>query len=66
MSNFQAKLRANIKYNHKNMSLNDLVHEDVNNAAKGEKFITFFAGHYNYKTKNLQYINAGHNHPILG
>ena len=68
MSNFQAKLRANIKYNHKNMSLNDLVHElneDVNNAAKGEKFITFFAGHYNYKTKTLQYINAGHNHPIL-
>jgi len=68
MSNFQAKLRANIKYNHKNMSLNDLVYElneDVNNAAKGEKFITFFAGHYNYKTKTLQYINAGHNHPIL-
>jgi len=68
MSNFQAKLRANIKYNHKNMSLNDLVcelNEDVNNAAKGEKFITFFAGHYNYKTKTLQYINAGHNHPIL-
>ena len=28
MSNFQAKLRANIKYNHKNMSLNDLIHEN--------------------------------------
>jgi sigma-B regulation protein RsbU (phosphoserine phosphatase) len=68
MSNFQAKLRANIKYNHKNMSLKDLVielNEDVNNAAKGEKFITFFAGHYDCKTKVLQYINAGHNYPIL-
>ena len=68
MSNFQAKLRANIKYNHKNMSLRDLVtelNEDVNNAAKGEKFITFFAGHYHCKTKVLQYINAGHNYPIL-
>jgi len=68
MSNFQAKLRANIKYNHKNMSLKDLVIElnnDVNNAAKGEKFITFFAGHFHCETKTLQYINAGHNHPIL-
>ncbi len=68
MSNFQAKLRANIKYNHKNMSLKDLVielNEDVNNAAKGEKFITFFAGHYDGKKKVLQYINAGHNYPIL-
>ena len=68
MSNFQAKLRANIKYNHKNMSLKDLVielNEDVNNAAKGEKFITFFAGHYDGKSKVLQYINAGHNYPIL-
>ena len=68
MSNFQAKLRANIKYNHKQMSLSDLINElneDVNSAAKGEKFITFFAGHYQCKTKTLQYINAGHNYPIL-
>ena len=68
MSNFQAKLRASIKYNHKQMSLSDLINElneDVNSAAKGEKFITFFAGHYQCKTKTLQYINAGHNYPIL-
>ena len=68
MSNFQAKLRANIKYNHKKMSLSGLIkelNEDVNNAAKGEKFITFFAAHFHSKTKVLQYINAGHNYPIL-
>jgi sigma-B regulation protein RsbU (phosphoserine phosphatase) len=68
MSNFQAKLRANIKYNYKNISLKELVenlNEDVNNAAKGEKFITFFAGHYNKENKTLQYVNAGHNYPIL-
>ena len=68
MSNFQAKIRANIKYNHKNMSLSGLIkelNEDVNNAAKGEKFITFFAAHYHCETKVLQYINAGHNYPIL-
>ena len=68
MSNFQAKLRANIKYNYRNISLRELVenlNEDVNNAAKGEKFITFFAGHYNKENKTLQYVNAGHNYPIL-
>ena len=68
MSNFQAKLRANIKYNYKNISLKELVenlNEDVNNAAKGEKFITFFAGHYDKENKTLQYVNAGHNYPIL-
>ena len=41
------------------------LNEDVNNAAKGEKFITFFAGHYDKKNKTLQYVNAGHNYPIL-
>ena len=68
MSNFQANLRAIIKYNYMKISLKDLIknlNEDVNNAAKGEKFITFFAAHYNGKTKTLQYINAGHNYPIL-
>ena len=67
MSNFQAKLRANIKYNYEDISLKDLVenlNDDVNNAAKGEKFITFFAGHYNKLNNTLQYVNAGHNYPI--
>jgi sigma-B regulation protein RsbU (phosphoserine phosphatase) len=32
---------------------------------KGEKFITFFIGRYNLKTRELNYINAGHNPPIL-
>ena len=68
MSNFQAKLRANIKYNYADISLKDLIenlNDDVNNAAKGEKFITFFAGHYNKLNNTLQYVNAGHNYPIL-
>jgi len=68
MSNFQANLKANIKYNHQNMTLTDLIvqlNEDVVHAAKGEKFITFFVGYYNSTKKVLKYINAGHNHPIL-
>ena len=68
MSHFQAKLHANIKYNYENITLKKLIedlNQDVNNAAKGEKFITFFAGHYNKTNKTLQYINAGHNYPLL-
>ena len=68
MSNFQANLKANVKYNHGNLTLVDLVHvlnEDVNNAAQGEKFITFFIGYYNCTDRKLKYVNAGHNYPIL-
>ncbi len=68
MSNFQANLRANVKYNHHQLSMKDLVIElnkNVNYAAQGEKFITFFFGYYNCTTRTLKYINAGHNHPIL-
>ena len=32
---------------------------------KGDKFITLFIAKYNFKTKKLKYINAGHNPPIL-
>ena len=67
MSNFQANLRAHIKY-HKNMTIEGLVHqlnEDVMNVANGEKFITFFFAYYNSTTKILKYCNAGHNYPIL-
>jgi len=68
MSNFQATLRANVKYNHHNLTLEGLVMElntSVLNAANGEKFITFFIGYYNEKSRSLKYINAGHNYPIL-
>jgi sigma-B regulation protein RsbU (phosphoserine phosphatase) len=34
-------------------------------SAKGEKFITLFIAKYSYKTRVLDYINAGHNPPIF-
>ena len=34
-------------------------------SAKGEKFITLFIAKYNADTRQLIYINAGHNPPIL-
>ena len=35
------------------------------NSAKGEKFITLFIARYNYQTRELTYVNAGHNPPFL-
>jgi hypothetical protein len=32
---------------------------------RGERFITFFLGYYNYKQEKLTYVNAGHNPPVL-
>ncbi len=65
MSNFQANLRVLI---HIHRSLTDLVRElnrKVMANAKGEKFITFFIARYSIKNRTLNYINAGHNPPIL-
>ncbi len=68
MSNFQANLKAIIKYNHQNLTLQELVvllNESVNETAQGEKFITFFIAYYNSTKRKLKYINAGHNYPVL-
>jgi sigma-B regulation protein RsbU (phosphoserine phosphatase) len=65
MSNFQAYLRILLQHI---PSLSDLVIElntKVNDNAKGEKFITLFIAKYNTVTRTLQYINAGHNPPLL-
>lgn len=65
MSNFQANMRAlfSSKISLKIMvtRLNWLV---MNNA-NGEKFITLFVGKYNCTTRQIEYINAGHNPPVL-
>ena len=66
MSNFQAHLRAILDYT--SFPLKRLVQElnkRVMASANGEKFITFFVAKYNTKSRKLEYINAGHNHPIL-
>jgi len=65
MANFQANLRALIHYK---PSLIDLVKElngKVMSNAKGEKFITLFVAKYNQITRELSYINAAHNPPLL-
>lgn len=65
MSNFQASLRALFT---SDISLADLVvklNRIVMKNTQGDKFITLFIGKFNFKSKKLQYINAGHNPPSL-
>ncbi len=65
MSNFQANLRALFNSDMPLATLVEKLNDRVMNSANGEKFITLFVGKYNYSTKELEYINAGHNHPIF-
>lgn len=65
MSNFQANVRAlftaNLPLKTTITKLNDRVMENAN----GEKFITLFIGRFNTNTRELEYINAGHNPSLL-
>jgi len=65
MSNFQANIRALFTAKIKLKDLIFRLNDRVMSSAKGEKFITLFVGRYNCETKRLEYINAGHNPPIL-
>jgi len=65
MSNFQASVRA---YLHTGIRLSELLEKlniRVIESTQGEKFITFFVAKYNFIKRELTYINAGHNAPIL-
>ncbi len=65
MSNFQATLQASA------WQVNDLeklvhgLNERVFASARGERFITFFIGHLDLRSRRLRYVNAGHNDPLL-
>jgi len=65
MSNFQANLRALYTADQELKDTLTRLNLSVMNSAKGEKFITLFIARYNYKTRELKYVNAGHNPPLL-
>ena len=65
MSNFQAKLHALLK--NTDMRLDELtrmLHSEIDEIAKGDRFITMFIAEYNFDTHLLEYVNAGHNPPV--
>ncbi|MCC3159644.1 PP2C family protein-serine/threonine phosphatase [Hymenobacter sp. 15J16-1T3B] len=65
MSNFQAGLRTLLR---QQAELSTVVSE-LNNLifrnSGGDRFITAFFGVYNRATRELEYVNAGHNDPLL-
>jgi sigma-B regulation protein RsbU (phosphoserine phosphatase) len=65
MSNFQANLRALFTHEISLPALIESLNQRVMHAAHGEKFITLFLAKFNFKTRELEYINAGHNHPLM-
>ncbi len=65
MSNFQANLRALFTADQSLTATLNRLNERVMNSAKGEKFITLFIARYHFKTRELKYVNAGHNPPLL-
>lgn len=65
MSNFQASLQALVGRIH---YLPDLIRELNRIVIKNsnyEKFITVFLARYNFVTRELKYVNAGHNPPVM-
>jgi len=65
MANFQANFRALFTADIKLSKLVKILNDRVLSSANGEKFITFFVGRYNVETRNLNYVNAGHELPLL-
>lgn len=65
MSNFQANVRALFSYIPSLEELVQILNTKVMDSAKGEKFITAFLAKYCKTTRQLTYVNAGHNPPYL-
>ena len=65
MANLQASLRAWASVEDDLAKIVTKLNEIVSSNTNGERFITLFLGRYKEKTRELQYVNAGHNAPIL-
>ena len=66
MANFQAYLRSIFSY--RNGDLVEIVrelNERVMETAMGEKYITLFLAVYKRSSRTLNYINCGHNPPVI-
>jgi sigma-B regulation protein RsbU (phosphoserine phosphatase) len=65
MANLQASLRAWASVESDLVKVTERLNEIVYSNTNGERFITLFLGLYNEQTKELQYVNAGHNPSVL-
>jgi len=65
MSNFQATLRALFTSDISMEALLQKLNKRVYESAQGDRFITMFIARYDYKTHQLEYVNAGHTQTIV-
>ncbi|MGI4869604.1 MAG: PP2C family protein-serine/threonine phosphatase [Janthinobacterium lividum] len=65
MSNFQAGLRTLLRTDVDLVTIVRELNHLIYRNAGGEKFITVFLGMYYRSTQVLEYVNAGHNDPLL-
>lgn len=65
MANLQAFLKIICKHGMQLVDATALINDLITENTMDGKFITFFWGIYNDKDKTFQYVNAGHNPPLL-
>jgi len=65
MSNFQASLRTLVRQTRDLKQIVEELNYNILDNAKGERFITFFIAIFDLQQNKINYINAGHNPPIL-
>ncbi|WP_026462791.1 PP2C family protein-serine/threonine phosphatase [Adhaeribacter aquaticus] len=65
MSNFQAGLRTILRQTNDLVKVVTELNFLIYNNAIAEKFITCFLAIYNRETRELRYVNAGHNAPVI-
>lgn len=65
MSNFQASLRVLFTDSIKLPDLIRKLNSFMIASSAGDKFITFFVARYDHLSGNFEYLNAGHNPPVL-
>ncbi len=65
MSNFQAGLRTLLRQGVELATIVPELNHLLFRNSGGEKFITAFLGIYDRRKRHLQYVNAGHNDPLL-
>ena len=65
MANFQANLHAIVGRDYSLEKVVEILNKKVAEITRGEKFITLFIAKYNFETRLLSFVNAGHNPSIL-
>jgi|TARA_B110000879_G_scaffold44222_1_gene62505 sigma-B regulation protein RsbU (phosphoserine phosphatase) len=65
MSNFQATFRATVNQALPLVKMLELLNKSVLESSRGDKFITFFVGKYDSRSKELEYVNCAHPSALL-